>query len=74
MFMDLAGKLVGRQRAGLLVRLVRENAWQHRRGYALALVLMALVAATGGAVALVMERVLDDVFIERRPGMVAVIA
>jgi ATP-binding cassette subfamily B protein len=40
----------------------------------LALVLMALVAATSGAVALVMESVLNDVFIERRPGMVAVIA
>jgi ATP-binding cassette subfamily B protein len=78
MFADLAAKLArnlaGRQRAGLLFRLVRENAWVHRRGYAIALVLMALVAATGGAVALVMERVMDDVFIERRPGMVAVIA
>jgi ATP-binding cassette subfamily B protein len=78
MFADLAAKLArnlaGRQRAGLLFRLVRENAWAHRRGYAIALVLMALVATTGGAVALVMERVMDDVFIERRPGMVAVIA
>ena len=36
--------------------------------------MMALVAATGGAVALIMEDVMDDVFIERRPGMVAVIA
>ncbi len=70
----LARKLVGRQRAGLLFRLVSENAWTHRRSYAIALVLMALVAATGGAVALVMENVMDDVFIERRPGMVAVIA
>ena len=70
----LAHKLVGRQRAGLLYRLVSENAWAHRRAYALALVLMALVAATGGAVALIMENVMDDVFIERRPGMVAVIA
>jgi ATP-binding cassette subfamily B protein len=35
---------------------------------------MALVAATGGAVALIMEYVLDDVFIQRRPGMVGVIA
>ena len=70
----LARKLVGRQRAGLLFRLVSENAWVHRRTYAVALVLMALVAATGGAVALVMENVMDDVFIERRPGMVAVIA
>ena len=74
MISDLAGKLFGPRRAGLLFRLVSENAWAHRRGYAIALVLMALVAATGGAVALVMERVMDDVFIERRPGMVAVIA
>ena len=70
----LAGKLFGRKRAGLLFRLVSENAWAHRRTYAIALVLMALVAATGGAVALIMENVMDDVFIERRPGMVAVIA
>ncbi len=70
----LTAKAFGRQRGGLLFRLVSENAWAHRRGYAIALVLMALVAATGGAVALVMERVMDDVFIERRPGMVAVIA
>ena len=74
MLSDLAGKLFGARRAGLLFRLVSENAWVHRRGYALALVLMALVAATGGAVALVMERVMDDVFIARRPGMVPVIA
>jgi len=78
MFADSAGKLArrfwGRQRAGLLFRLISENAWEHRRGYAIALVLMALVAATGGAVALIMEHVMDDVFIERRPGMVAVIA
>jgi ATP-binding cassette subfamily B protein len=70
----LAAKLAGRQRAGLLSRLIAENAWRHRRGYALALVLMALVAATGAAAALIMENVLDDVFIERRPGTVAVIA
>jgi ATP-binding cassette subfamily B protein len=78
MFADFAEKLTarltGRQRAGLLFRLISENAWQHRRAYAAALALMALVAATGGAVALVMESVLDDVFIGRRPGMVAVIA
>ena len=74
MLSDLAGKLFGPRRAGLLFRLVSENAWAHRRGYAMALVLMALVAATGGAVALIMESVMDDVFIERRSGMVAVIA
>jgi len=70
----LARKLAGRQRAGLLFRLISENAWEYRRSYAIALALMVLVAATGGAVALVMESVMDDVFIERRPGMVAVIA
>ncbi|HUS55656.1 MAG TPA: ABC transporter ATP-binding protein [Thermohalobaculum sp.] len=70
----LAAQLTGRQRASFLFRLISENAWQHRWGYAVALVLMALVAVTGGAVALVMESVLDDVFIERRPGMVPVIA
>jgi ATP-binding cassette subfamily B protein len=74
MLSDLAGKLFGRRRAGLLFRLIRENAWRHRWGYALALAMMALVAATSGAVALVMENVMDDVFVERRPGMVAVIA
>jgi ATP-binding cassette subfamily B protein len=74
MLSDLAGKLFGPRRAGLLFRLIRENAWRHRWGYALALALMALVAATSGAVALVMENVMDDVFVERRPGMVAVIA
>ena len=82
MFADFAEKLAakvtrqlaGRQRAGLLSRLISENAWQHRRGYAFALALMALVAVTSGAVALVMEGVLDDVFIERRPGQVTVIA
>jgi ATP-binding cassette subfamily B protein len=74
MLSDLAGKLFGPRRAGLLFRLIRENAWCHRWGYALALVLMALVAASSGAVALVMENVMDDVFVERRPGMVAVIA
>jgi len=74
MLSDLAGKLFGPRRAGLLFRLVSENAWQYRWGYALALVLMALVAATSGAVALVMESVMDDVFIDRRPGIVVVIA
>ena len=74
MLSNFAAKLFGRQRAGLLFRLVSENAWVHRRGYAAALLLMALVAATGGAVALVMERVMDDVFIARRPAMVALIA
>jgi subfamily B ATP-binding cassette protein MsbA len=78
MLSDFAGKraqkLFGRQRAGLLLRLISENAWAHRRAYAVALVLMALVAATGAAIALAMENVLDDVFIARRPGMVAVIA
>ena len=74
MLSNFAAKLFGRQRAGLLFRLVSENAWVHRRGYAAALLLMALVAATGGAVALVMERVMDDVFIARRPAMVAAIA
>ena len=70
----LAAKLTGRQRAGLLFRLISENAWQYRRSYAVVLVLMALVAATGGAAALIMESVMDDVFIQRRAGMVAVIA
>ncbi|TFG88175.1 MAG: ABC transporter ATP-binding protein [Hyphomicrobiales bacterium] len=70
----IAAKLTGRQRAGLLFRLISENAWQYRRSYAVVLVLMALVAATGGAAALIMESVMDDVFIQRRAGMVAVIA
>jgi ATP-binding cassette subfamily B protein len=82
MFADLTGKLAraltqrlaGPRRAGLLFRLISENAWEHRRSYAIALALMSLVAATGGAVALIMESVMDDVFVERRPGMVAVIA
>ena len=78
MLSDIAGKfarkLVGQRRAGSLFRLIRENAWVHRRGYAMALGLMALVAATGGAVALVVENVMDDVFIARRSDMVPVIA
>jgi ATP-binding cassette, subfamily B, bacterial MsbA len=74
MLTDIAAKLFGPRRAGLLFRLISENAWEHRRAYALALVLMALVATTAGAVALIMEYVLDDVFIQRRAGMVGVIA
>jgi ATP-binding cassette subfamily B protein len=74
MLSEFAGKIFGRQRAGLLFRLVRESAWEHRRGYALALVLMALVAASSAAVALVMEDIMDEVFVARRPGMVGVIA
>jgi subfamily B ATP-binding cassette protein MsbA len=78
MLSDIAGKfarkLVGQRRAGSLFRLIHENAWAHRRGYAMALGLMALVATTGGSVALVMENVMDDVFIARRSDMVPVIA
>lgn len=57
---------LGRDRGALLLRLIAENAWEHRWGYAAAMVLMATVAAMGGAVALVVERVTDEVFFEQR--------
>ena len=43
----------------LLWRLLADSAWEHRRGYAVALALMALVAGMGGAVALTVERITE---------------
>ncbi|MEM1345794.1 MAG: ABC transporter ATP-binding protein [Pseudomonadota bacterium] len=53
---------IDRQRSGLIWRLASENAWEHRRAYAAALALMAVVAAMGGAIALTVEQVTDEVF------------
>lgn len=74
MFTDLAARMIGGRRAGLLLRLISESAWEHRRGYALALAMMALVAATGGAIAILMQRIMDDVFSGHSPGAVSAIA
>ncbi|MGF1501527.1 MAG: ABC transporter ATP-binding protein [Paracoccaceae bacterium] len=57
-----------------LVRLLRETAWTHRRAYAAALALMAIVAAMGGAVALAVEQVTDEVFFNRNAELLGPIA
>ena len=44
---------------GLLWRLISDSAWEHRWSYAAAALLMGVVAAMGGAVALTVERVTD---------------
>lgn len=46
-------------------RLVEETGWQHARGYALAFVLSALVAASTGAIAFVLEDVINDIFVKK---------
>ncbi|GMG80971.1 ABC transporter ATP-binding protein [Paralimibaculum aggregatum] len=61
-------------RGGLLWRLVADSAWTHRWSYAAALAMMALVAAMGGAVALTVEQVTDDVFFERNAGALTLVA
>ena len=48
----------------LLRRLFAENAREHVRGYAFALVLMAIIAATTAALAWTMESVVDEVLVE----------
>ncbi len=61
-------------RAGLLWRLVADTAWEHRRAYALALALMSVVAAMGGAVALTVETVTDTVFFHENAGDLPLLA
>lgn len=63
-----------RQRTGLLWRLLRDSAWEHRWSYAAALALMAVVAGMGGAIALTVETVTGEVFFERQADMLPAIA
>ncbi len=59
---------------GVLRRLVVDTAWPHRRAYALAFVLMAVVAAMGGAVALTVETVTDEVFFQKNAELLPMLA
>ncbi|MEM9145080.1 MAG: ABC transporter ATP-binding protein [Pseudomonadota bacterium] len=58
----------------LLARLVRENGLQHWRRFAVAFVFMALVAGTTGLSAWLMRDVINDIFIDRNPQMVWILA
>lgn len=69
-----AKRLIGPDRASLLIRLIAENAWEHRWRYAVAIALMATVAATAAAIALTIEQVTEEVFFERRPEYVLLVA
>jgi ATP-binding cassette, subfamily B, bacterial MsbA len=60
--------------AGLIRRLIAENAREHARSYALAFLFMALTAAATAASAWIMRDVINGVFIEKRAEMVAPIA
>jgi len=63
-----------RQRRGDLWRLVADTAWEHRWSYAAAAALMGVVAAMGGAVALTVERVTDEVFFAERGEALGIVA
>ena len=61
-------------RQGPFWRLVVETAWPYRRAYALAAVLMAVVAGMGGAVAMTIERVTNEVFFTEHAGDLSLVA
>ncbi|MEO0819326.1 MAG: ABC transporter ATP-binding protein [Pseudomonadota bacterium] len=61
-------------RRHLLVRLFRENAVQHWRGYAVALTLMAVIAAMTGLTAWIMKDVINEIFVNRNADLVGPIA
>jgi len=65
---------IERQRRTTLWRLVSESAWEHRRTYAAAMAMMAIVAAMGGAVALTVEQVTNELFFERQADMIGLVA
>ncbi|MEM7506240.1 MAG: ABC transporter ATP-binding protein [Pseudomonadota bacterium] len=54
------------RKTSLLWRLVAENGWAHRWGYAAALVLMILISAMGAAVALITGPMFEELFQEQR--------
>ncbi|MCL5777637.1 ABC transporter ATP-binding protein/permease [Limibaculum sp. FT325] len=74
MLAALLDRVLGPGSTRLIARLIAETAWAHRRGYALALGLMAVTGAMGAAIALLMEDVMQDVFVERRAETVPAIA
>jgi len=61
-------------RQSALWRLLSETAWEHRWSYAAALALMGIVAAMGGAVALTVERITNDLFVDQKPGTLWLVA
>jgi len=67
MFATIARKILGRESARLLYRLIIETAWPHRYHYAAAFVLMGVVSGMFAAVALLMRDVFNEVFIARDP-------
>lgn len=74
MFTGLARRLLGREYAVLLHRLVIETAWPYRYHYLAALVLMLVVSGMFAAVALLMRDVFNDVFIAADPDALAWLA
>ncbi|HET7410344.1 MAG TPA: ABC transporter ATP-binding protein [Paracoccaceae bacterium] len=70
----VARLVFGTRRAALLYRLISESAWQYRWRYAAAIVLMIIVAGAAAGVALTIEVVTEQVFVERRPEFVVLIA
>ncbi|MEM6498674.1 MAG: ABC transporter ATP-binding protein [Pseudomonadota bacterium] len=67
-------ELVNRNTIELLVRLMRENAVRHWHRYAIAFLLLFVVAAATGATAYMMEDVINEIFVERQRGQTFVIA
>ncbi len=70
----MLARLRQRLARGLVWRLVADSAWQHRRAYAAAFALMAVVALMGGAIALTVERVTDEVFFGRNAEALPLVA
>ncbi len=54
-----------RRLGSVIARLMRETGSTYWKGYALALLLSAVVAATTGAVAFLIEDVIDEIFVEK---------
>jgi ATP-binding cassette subfamily B protein len=65
---------IARLRQGPLWRLVSETAWEHRRAYAAALLLMGIVAGMGGAIALTVEEITDELFFRQNADRLGLLA
>ena len=74
LFSSLGRALFGADLNRLISRLVAENAWEHRWRYAAALILMAIIAAMGGAVAFIIKDVINDVFIAQKSEQLRLVA
>lgn len=70
----IANLALGQNNAGLLYRLIIENAWQFRWHYLAAVILMSVIAAAAAGIALTIEFATDRVFVDQKPEFVVLVA